>query len=58
LLGDPATLARRTQWRGAVDHLDETAGERERELIDRLLRCLPRGEASFSVPPAVESAGR
>jgi hypothetical protein len=58
LLGDPATLARRTQWRGAVDHLDETAGERERELIDGLLRTLPRIEASSSLPPAEESARR
>ncbi len=58
LLGDPGTLARRTQWHGAVDHLDETAGERERELIDSLLRCLPEAEGSLSPPPAAESARR
>ncbi|HVS34250.1 MAG TPA: AAA domain-containing protein, partial [Gemmataceae bacterium] len=28
LFGDPGTLARRCQWSGAVEHLDESAGER------------------------------
>ena len=37
LFGDPGTMARRCQWKGAVDHLDETAGERERGLIARLM---------------------
>jgi hypothetical protein len=37
LFGDPGTMARRCQWNGAVDHLDETAGERERGLITRLM---------------------
>lgn len=38
LFGDPGTLARRAQWEGALDHLDEPAAVRERELIDRLVR--------------------
>jgi hypothetical protein len=40
LFGDAGTLARRCQWNGAIDHLDETAGERERGLIARLTAYL------------------
>jgi hypothetical protein len=40
LFGDAGTLGRRSQWDGAVDHLDETAAARERALISRLLRYL------------------
>ena len=40
LFGDPGTLARRCQWNGAIDHLDETAGERERRLIARITAYL------------------
>jgi hypothetical protein len=40
LLGDPGTLARRAQWEGPLDHLDEAAADRERQLIVRLLRYL------------------
>ena len=40
LVGDAGTLARRSQWEGAVDHLDEAAAARERALIARLLRYL------------------
>jgi hypothetical protein len=36
LFGDPGTLARRAQWSGPVDHLDETAAARERAMIARL----------------------
>jgi hypothetical protein len=45
VFGDPGTLARRSQWEGAVDHLDEAAAARERALITRLLRYLP-GDSS------------
>jgi len=38
LFGDVGTLARRAQWESAVEHLDEAAAARERELIRRLLR--------------------
>jgi hypothetical protein len=37
LIGDPGTLARRSQWQGPVDHLDEAAAERERGLLGRLV---------------------
>jgi hypothetical protein len=37
LFGDPGTLIRRTQWQGPVDHLEEPAAGRERELITRLV---------------------
>ncbi len=40
LFGDPGTLARRCQWNGALDHLDETAGEHERGLIARITAYL------------------
>jgi hypothetical protein len=40
LFGDPGTVARRTQWGGPVDHLDETAAARERGLLQRLLAQL------------------
>jgi superfamily I DNA and/or RNA helicase len=40
LFGDPGTLARRTQWGGPVDHLDEAAAARERALVSRLLAHL------------------
>ena len=48
LFGDPGTLARRTQWQGALDHLDETAAERERTLAARLVGVIQRTEA---IPP-------
>jgi len=38
LFGDVGTLARRTQWSGPLDHLDEAAAARERELVAHLLR--------------------
>jgi hypothetical protein len=37
VFGDVGTLARRAQWAGAVDHLDESAAERERDVVLRLL---------------------
>ncbi len=40
-VGDPGTLSRRAQWEGAIDHLDEVAGERERRWVNALLRVLP-----------------
>jgi hypothetical protein len=40
LFGDAGTLTRRSQWEGPVDHLDETAAARERDLVCRLLRYL------------------
>jgi superfamily I DNA and/or RNA helicase len=40
LFGDPGTLARRSQWEKAVDHLDEPAAARERAVIGRLCEYL------------------
>jgi hypothetical protein len=40
LVGDPGTLARRGQWQGALDHLDERTAAREGRLVSRLLKYL------------------
>jgi hypothetical protein len=38
LFGDPGALGRRSQWQGRIEHLDERASERERELVSRLVQ--------------------
>jgi len=40
LFGDPGTLARRGQWAGPVDHLDEATAAQERDVVGRLLEYL------------------
>jgi hypothetical protein len=40
LFGDPGTLARRSQWNGPLDHLDESAAQRESSLIGQLVQYL------------------
>jgi len=40
LFGDPGTLLRRSQWPGAVDHLDESAAGRERRLLSQLAHAV------------------
>jgi len=40
VFGDAGTLARRAQWAGPVDHLDETAAGRERDIVSRLLEYI------------------
>ncbi|HEY7426584.1 MAG TPA: AAA domain-containing protein [Gemmataceae bacterium] len=40
LFGDPGTLARRSQWHGALDHLDESAAQREGRLVGQLVQYL------------------
>ncbi len=57
LFGDPGTMARRCQWNGAVDHLDETAGERERTLISRLMAYL-HGHGPHPSTFRVDESGR
>jgi hypothetical protein len=47
VFGDPGTLARRSQWEGPLDHLDETAAGRERKLIAQLL-CYLQGQGRHS----------
>ena len=51
VFGDPGTLARRAQWEGAVDHLDDVAGERERRWVNALLRLLPLRSTQHSRHP-------
>jgi hypothetical protein len=46
LVGDPGTLARRSQWQGVVDHRDEPSAARENLLITRLVRYL-EGQGRF-----------
>ncbi len=43
VFGDAGTLARRGQWEGALDHLDEAAAAREGLLAERLVRYLQGG---------------
>jgi hypothetical protein len=40
LFGDPGTLARRSQWRGPLDHLDESAAQREGGMAAQLVHYL------------------
>ncbi len=40
LFGDPGTLARRSQWHGPLDHLDELAAQREGRLVSQLVHYL------------------
>jgi hypothetical protein len=54
LFADAGTLARRIQWPGALDHLDEVAAERERRMTARLLRSLTEGDGK---PTAVVAVG-
>jgi hypothetical protein len=61
LFGDPGTLVRRSQWHGALDHLDEWAGPLEQGLITQLLGELTEPEPmreKFRVAIGDERAGR
>lgn len=40
LFGDPGTLARRSQWHGPLDHLDESAAQLESNFIGQLVHYL------------------
>jgi hypothetical protein len=40
VFGDPGTLARRGQWEGVLDHLDEAAAAREGAVVGALLAYL------------------
>jgi hypothetical protein len=44
VFGDPGTLARRIQWQGPLEHLDEAAANKERELLARLVNYLQGGD--------------
>jgi hypothetical protein len=47
LFGDPGSLARRSQWEGPLDHLDEATAAREREVIAQLVQYL-QGQGPYS----------
>jgi hypothetical protein len=47
LFGDPGTLVRRSQWQGALDHLDDSAAARERSLVSSLLGYL-QGQGRYT----------
>jgi hypothetical protein len=58
LFGDVGTLARRGQWAGPVDHLDESAASRERDVVVRLLDYLHghgRHPRAFAVREGIHS---
>jgi hypothetical protein len=38
VVGDPGNLARRSHWQGVLDHLDETAAQREGQILGQLVR--------------------
>jgi hypothetical protein len=56
LFGDAGTLARRSQWEGPLDHLDESASKRERELASQLVRYLEGQGAHANVFQVRESS--
>ncbi len=57
LFGDPGTLVRRGQWEGPVDHLDDAAAARERDLINGLLRYL-HGDGTHAHAFHLHESGR
>jgi hypothetical protein len=57
LVGDPGTLARRAQWNGPVDHLDEAAAERERDRIAQLVAYL-HGQGPHPSTFGIDESGR
>jgi hypothetical protein len=57
LFADPGTMARRSQWHGALDHLDETSGPIEQALMTQLLeRLLHEQQQQQEVPSTTRSS--
>src|SRR5439155_25355449 len=54
VIGDPSTLARRGQWEGPLDHLDEAAASRERELVLNLFPHFHPEHSGPRVMPVLE----
>jgi hypothetical protein len=50
VFGDQGTLARRAEWDGPVDHLDERSADRERKLLARLVRPQPSAPPTRALP--------
>ena len=57
VFGDPGTLVRRSQWDGPLDHLDEDAAARERQLIGRLVHCLQSCGPDLQAAPLRQGSG-
>jgi hypothetical protein len=57
VFGDPGTLVRRSQWDGPLDHLDEDAAARERQLISRLVHCLQSCGSDLQAAPLRQGSG-
>lgn len=56
VFGDPGTMSRRSQWFGALDHLDETTGPQEQALLAQLLAHMPAQEATARAGRTLESS--
>lgn len=57
VFGDPGTLIRRSQWDGPLEHLDENAAAYERQLISRLVHCLPGGDSHPQTASSRQGSG-
>ncbi|MFO0844304.1 MAG: AAA domain-containing protein [Gemmataceae bacterium] len=57
VFGDPGTMGRRSQWFGALDHLDETTGPLEQALLAQLLAHMPEQEATARAGRTLERSG-
>jgi hypothetical protein len=56
VFGDPGTMSRRSQWFGALDHLDESTGPLEQALLAQLLAHMPEQEATARAGRTLESS--
>ena len=57
VFGDPGTMARRSHWFGALDHLTEASGPVEQHVLAQLLAHLPEREAPARPGVVLESSG-
>lgn len=57
LFGDAGTLIRRSHWDGPVDHLQGADAQQERNLVLRLVGCLPHDRPP-RLPKEADSASR
>jgi hypothetical protein len=56
IFGDPGTLARRSEWTNALDHLDSAAAARERGIVARLLQYADSPVHAARAVPATSGA--
>jgi hypothetical protein len=57
VFGDPGTMARRSQWFGALDHLTQATGPVEQHVLIQLLSHLPERAAQARPGVVLESSG-